>query len=292
MQLDLNELELEYFPNGTVKSSSIEDLIALYYKKKDVDDFEGNKTEEHFEPENDEDDDEEVGRNKRRVFDDDERLPIPDSALGRLPFCALAEVSNGCTAIFIGPNHALTAGRCVYDRTRSRFRSGLSLYRGRNCRRRGTFMSVSRLFTVNGYARQGLQEYDYGLLLTTSRSPCWVSFGFMEPWPNHGFDLLGYPDRRPAGCIYDPAYFSSCSTSSVTRNGQFLQHRCDTAGMIGAPLMSEYTDRVGRDRGQKGVFGVNVYSGSSYNYGPRITRDRFHAILEWMESTGYRATRI
>ena len=55
-------------------------------------------------------------------------------------------------------------------------------------------------------------------------------------------------------------------------------------GMIGAPLMSEYVDQVGVDRSQRAVFGVNVYTGSLYNYGPRINHDRF---VDWMRQTGY-----
>ena len=136
MQLDLEEMGLEFFPNGTVKLSSMDDLFRLYYLKKDVDDYAGNRTEEHFEQEENQENEveHEDGRSKRAIFDDDERLPIPNSNLDSgLPYCALAEVSNGCTAIFIGPNQALTAGRCVYDRANRQFRSGLRLYRRRNC---------------------------------------------------------------------------------------------------------------------------------------------------------------
>ena len=292
MLLDLEELDLEYFANGTIKQSSISDLLRLYYLKQAVNDTEGNKTEEHYEGEEDNDEDQNGdNRSKRTVFDDDERLPIPNSNLNSgLPFCALAEVSNGCTAIFIGPNHALTAGRCVYDRTNSRFRTGLRLYRRRNCYQYGTSMTATRLFTVNGYALSGLAEYDYGLIVTSQRSSCWASFGYRDPWVNRGFDLLGYPTDKRSGCSYDPAYFSSCTYSSTSRNGLYLQHRCDTYGMTGAPLMSEYLDRVGIDRGQRAVFGVNVYSGSLNNYGPRINRDRFYQIVNWMQQTGYNPT--
>lgn len=285
MFLDLEEMDLEFFPNGTVKLSSLDDLLQIYYVKKDIHDLAGNKTSQNFSEE--QKDSKNEDRSKRTIFDDDERLPIPNSNLNSLPFCALAEVSNGCTATFIGPNHALTAGRCVYDRTNRRFRSGLRLYRGRNCYRYGTYMTATNLFTVNGYALRGKQEYDYGLIVTNETSPCWVSIGFQEPWTNRGFDLLGYPTDKRAGCFYHPAYFSSCSFSSVTRDNLFLQHRCDTSGMIGAPLMSEYLDASGRDRGQKGVSGVNVYTGSLYNYGPRINRDRFYQIVGWMNQTGY-----
>lgn len=293
MLLDLEEMGLEFFPNGTIKMSSMDDLLRIYNMKKDVDDYAGNKTEEHFEEEEDQQENED-GRSKRSIFDDDERLPIPNSNLnsGRNPFCALAEVSNGCTAIFIGPNHALTAGRCVYDRANSRFRSvtGLRIYRRRNCNQYGTSMTARRLFTVNGYALQGRQEYDYGMIVTTQRSPCWVSFGYQDPWFNRGFELLGYPTDKRTGCIYHPAYLSPCSTSSTSRGGLFLQHRCDTSGMIGAPLMSESPDNSGTDRGQKSVYGVNVYTGSVYNYGPRINRDRFYQFVDWMRQTGYNPT--
>ena len=287
--VDLDEIDLEFFPNGTVKLSSMDDLLRVYNLKKDVDDYTGNKTEEHYEEEKDDREDQnEDDRPKRAIFDDDERLPIPNGNLDSgLPFCALAEVSNGCTAIFIGPNHALTAGRCVYDRTNSRFRTGLRLYRRRNCYRYGTSMTATNLFAVNGYASSGLQEYDYGMIVTSQRSPCWASFGYNDPWNNRGFDLPGYPTDKRSGCSYHPAYYSSCSYSGTSRNGLFLQHRCDTSGMIGAPLISEYVDRVGFDRGQRGVFGVNVYTGSLYNYGPRINRDRFYQILNWMQQTGY-----
>ena len=153
MFLDLEEMDLEFFPNGTVKLSSLDDLLQIYYVKKDIHDLAGNKTSQNFSEE--QKDSKNEDRSKRTIFDDDERLPIPNSNLNSLPFCALAEVSNGCTATFIGPNHALTAGRCVYDRTNRRFRSGLRLYRGRNCYRYGTYMTATNLFTVNGYALRG-----------------------------------------------------------------------------------------------------------------------------------------
>ena len=292
MLVDLEEMGLEFFPNGTVKLSSAEDQLRLYYLKQNADDFTGNWTKEHFEPDNEEEEEDEIsnnGRAKRTIFHDDERLPIPNSNLNSgLPYCALAEVSNGCTAIFIGPRHALTAGRCVYDRTTSRFRTGLYLYRGRNCYQSGTFMASTNLFTVNGYALNGNQEYDYGMIITATNSTCWATFGYNDPWSNRGLELLGYPtDKRTSPCIYHPAYHSACATSSTSRQDLYLQHRCDAFGTTGGPLISEFVDQVGRVRGQKGVVGVNVYSGFLYNYGPRINRDRFYQFISWMNQTGY-----
>ena len=293
MQLDLEELDLEYFPNGTVRQSGMSDLIRLYHSKQGAEDNAGNKTQQHYEEEEDDEIDEngDIKRSKRTVFDDDERLPIPNGHLtSSLPYCALAEVSNGCTAIFVGPYHALTAGRCVYDRTYGQFYKGLLLYRGRNCYKYGTVMTATRLFTVKGYATSNLREYDYGLIVTSQRSPCWASLGYRDPWNNWGFDLNGYPtDKKAAntGCSYDSAYSSSCHYSITSRSGLYLQHRCDSKGMIGAPLMSEIVDQVGVDRGQRAVYGVNSYNGIYYNYGPRINRDRFYQIIDWMQQTGY-----
>ena len=167
--IDLDEMSLEYFPNGTVKLSSAEDMLRLYNLKTQGDDPKGNHTKEQFEKDSEnenKEDDENNDRNKRWIFDDDERIRIPNSNLasGHNPFCSLAYVSNGCTAMFIGPYHALTSGHCVYDYSAKRFRSGLSLYRGRNCYRYGTYMSASTYFTVNGYALLGLPEYDYTMV--------------------------------------------------------------------------------------------------------------------------------
>ena len=82
MLLDLEEVDLEFFPNGTIKQGSIDDMLRLYYSKQDVDDYAGNKTQEHYEEEGDDEDNENGdNRSKRAIFDDDERLPIPNSNL-------------------------------------------------------------------------------------------------------------------------------------------------------------------------------------------------------------------
>ena len=43
--------------NGTIKLRSMEDLLRLYNLKKDVDDYTGNKMEEHYEEEEDDQED-------------------------------------------------------------------------------------------------------------------------------------------------------------------------------------------------------------------------------------------
>ena len=167
----------------------------------------------------------------------------------------------------------------MYDRSRRRFRTGLTLRRERNCHRLGTYFTATRLFTVNGYARNGLMEYDYGLIVTSQRSSCWAGFGYHDPWDNRGLDLLSY--TTISSCWYDIPYISSCSYSSTIRNGLLIRHRCDTtSSVIGAPVTSV-------DRGTRRVYGVNSYYGSQYNYAARIDRAKFYRIVDWMQQTGY-----
>jgi len=73
-------------------------------------------------------------------LDDDERLSIPNSAFAHLPYCTIGELDNGCSAVFIGPYHALTAASCVYNMATNTWRGNYDVIRRRNCNRTGTRM--------------------------------------------------------------------------------------------------------------------------------------------------------
>ena len=135
---------------------------------------ESRRTAEHFNPE----------RVRRLIFDYDERLPVSDTSGN--PFCAVGRIDYGCTAVLIGPYHAITAAHCVYD----------------------------------------------------NPSPCWLSFGYYEPWSNVGLDVIGYPLDKPDTCFYNRMWSSSCHYSETAHQGLSLFYRCDTAlGNDGLPSM-------------------------------------------------------
>jgi len=57
-------------------------------------------------------------RQARRVIGDDERLPVEYSdRLSGLPFCAIGQMANGCTAFLVSPYHAITSAQCPSART-------------------------------------------------------------------------------------------------------------------------------------------------------------------------------
>ena len=285
MVINLEEIAIEAFANGTIKRESIDELIAFYRLNLTTKDFLEYKTQQHFEEDKEE---------KRHIFDDDERLYISNSDFSRLPYCAIGELDNGCTAVFIGPYHALTAASCVYNTVTNRWRGNYDIIRGRNCNRYGTRMTGVGALSVTGYTVSRLPQHNYALIITSStrRSPCWASFGYTSPWTNRGLDLIGYPtDKRfNLGCLYHSAYSSSCHFSSTAHSGQTLTYRCDAVGTYGAPLMSEARDTSGvLDKGQRVVYGVHAYQDLSrnWNYGPMINRDRFNRIVGWMRNSGY-----
>ena len=61
-------------------------------------------------------DSEGIGRWERTVFNTDDRIPVIAHSATNFPYCAVGYLESGCTAILIGPNHALTAAHCVHDK--------------------------------------------------------------------------------------------------------------------------------------------------------------------------------
>ena len=269
---------MELFPNGTEKIESIEELLIIERLKKEK----KNVTRTEGDADND--------REERAIIGSDNRVPVIDQ--NRFPYCAVAELDNGCTATFISPYHAITAASCVYNRLTRRWRrTEINAYRRRNCNSPGVRHTWTRVFAPIGYIRYGLVNYNYALITYRQRSTCWLPFGYYTPWPGTGVDICGYPSDKRAiwvsGCIYDSMWCSSCHYSRVypTTGGNSLLYKCDTLGNAGSALYSN------TGSGVKAVYGVHAYSsiisGQRWNHGPRFTRARFFQIVGWMRLTGY-----
>lgn len=239
-------------------------------------------------------------RQARRIIGDDERLPVDYSnKLSGLPFCAIGQMANGCTAFLVSPYHAITSAKCVYNLTSGQFypRATFNLYRGRSCNSAGTLMLSRGAIAPFGYTGLGNSSWNFALVAynTDRPSSCYMSFS-ADPyttWPNQGFDVIGYPhdqyaDLRPS-CIYNTMTFSSCHYSLTTLDGNFYAYRCDTSdGTAGAPLLGEYQST---SYTQRIALGVNFYEGVTYNYGVRFNREKFCAVVDWAQRyTGYTFT--
>ena len=276
--VDLEEVAVELFPNGTEKIESIEELLVIERLKKEKENV--TKTEGHMD--ND--------REERAIIGVDGRRRVSNQYL--FPYCAVAELDNGCTATFISPYHAITAASCVYNRlTRQWRRTEMNAYRRRNCNSPGVRHTWTRVFATVGYTSRGLANYNYALITYRQRATCWLPFGYYDPWPGTGVDITGYPsDKRASrvpGCSYDSMWRSSCyySRTYPTTGENSLLYKCDTLGNGGSALYGN------TGSGVRAVYGVHAYSsiisGQRWNRGPRITRARFYQIVGWMRQTGY-----
>ena len=279
LDIDLEELAVEYFQNGTQRKESFENLIDVYQRSqsKNMSDFLADNGEDNLQ------------RARRTIFGNDERLPVDNS--NRFPYCAVGYLDSGCTATFIGPYHALTAAHCVYDTDTNTWKRNLNMRRGRTCNTLGERMYWTRVLSVTGYTEDHHQDRDYALIIynQNNRSPCWLSFGYWDNWPDVGFDIFGYPEDKASvsGCRYDSMWFTSCHYSDTLNSGRRYKYRCDTRpGNSGSAL---YAEKKGDSSGSRIVYGVHTHGAgtTTWNYGNRIDRSRFCRIVQWMKDSGY-----
>ena len=277
--IDLGELAVEYIQNGTQKKESFETLIDINQRAQNK-----NMSESHVDSSENN-----LQRARRNIFGDDGRLLVDNS--NYLPYCAVGYLDTGCTAAFIGPYHALTAAHCVYDIATNTWKQNLNLWRGRTCSTNGQRMYWARVWSVTGYTDNHRPDHDYALIIYNqkNRSPCWLSFGYWDIWPDVGFDIFGYPEDKlsVSGCSYNSMWFTSCHYSDTLDSGRRYKYRCDTLpGNSGSAL---YAEKKGDSSGSRVVYGVHTHGAGTtiWNYGNRIDKSRFCQIVQWMKDSGY-----
>ncbi len=281
VNIDLEELTIQVFPNGTQKEETVSELVERYRMALNVLRLEKDATEDARNVT-----DSDSARSRRTIFGDDERLPVYNTSAH--PYCATGFLDRGCTATFIGPYHALTAAHCIYDVDTDTYTiDKANMWRGRTCNDSGERMYVSHVWVVSGFVTDHKQDYDYALIKYDRPSPCWLSFGYSDNWPGIGFDIFGYPQDKSdvSGCTYESMWFTSCHYSEIIDSGRRYTFRCDILpGNSGSAL---YAEEKGAVSGNRVVYGVNSHEGSTWNYGNSINRDRFCQIVGWMSGSGY-----
>ena len=281
LDIDLGEWAVEFFRDGTQKNETLEKLVDIYRMALNEKNFVEKYSDAGPEDASD--------RARRTIFGTDDRLPVYNTNIS--PYCAVGRLDNGCTAVFIGPYHAITAAHCVYDKNTNTWKQNLNMWRGRTCGTCGERMYWRRVWAVQGFTQQHRIDYDYALIIydENNRSPCWLSFGYKSSWPNIGFDIFGYPYDKAhvSGCSYNSMWFSSCHYSHTQNSGRRYGYHCDTlGGNSGSALYAEDDVTAGTRR----VYGIHTHGRgtSTWNYGNRIDKFRFCQIIEWMDDSGYR----
>ena len=124
------------------------------------------------------------------------------------------------------------------------WKQNLNLWRERTCNTQGERMYWLQVWSVAGYTDNHRRDHDYALIIynQNNRSPCWLSFGFWDNWPDVGFDIFGYPSDKTSvsGCSYNSMWFTSCHYSDTLDRGRRYNYCCDTCpGNSGSALYAE-----------------------------------------------------
>jgi glutamyl endopeptidase len=184
------------------------------------------------------------------------------------------------TGWFIGPHTLMTAGHVVYIKNsnvpgRDGWVRSIQVMPGRN----GSTLpygsaTSTRFVTVNGWAANGDENYDYGAIILSSdlgSAVGWFGFGV---YPDSDLlasvgNISGYPGDKPSGTQwYDARRIASVGPMKV-------YYDVDTAG--GQSGSGVYRIAHG---GRYGI-AIHAYGGATTNSGTRITLPVYNNMVAW-----------
>lgn len=215
--------------------------------------------------------------------DDRVRITATSSYPWRVHASLLITAADGSnwigTGWFIGPRTLITAGHCVYIKHsgvvgRDGFVRSIKVMPGRN----GTVLPFGSVTstdfrTVQGWATNGDQNYDYGAIILPSdlgNTTGWLGFGVYNDatLTNSVGNLSGYPGDKPAGTQWYHA------RKIISVGPRKVYYDIDTMGGQSGSAVYRVVN------GKRTAVAVHAYGGSA-NSGTRITAPVFANMVTW-----------
>lgn len=217
-------------------------------------------------------------RNARTILGADNRYRVtnttafPNRAVGHIEATfPNGSISRG-TAAMVGKNVALTAGHCLYNKSRGGWASKVIYYPGRNGNALPYGSYRGRKFiSSQTYLSTGNIAYDWGVIRFDSNPGGKHGyFGFQTSEANQtGKNLYtrGYPGDKPYGTMYGCAGILKGYNSNKLR----MFYTLDTAGgQSGSPVYDS----------NQTIYAVHTHSGSTQNVGRRIDKTLYKILVD------------
>ena len=184
------------------------------------------------------------------------------------------------TGWFIGPHTLMTAGHVVYIKNsgvpgRDGWVRSIQVMPGRNG---GTLpygsVTSSNFHTVNGWANNGDENYDYGGIIIPTQlgnTVGWFGFGVYADGDLTAAigNISGYPGDKPAGT----QWYDSRKIASVNSTKVFYD--IDTAGGQSGSAVYRIIN------GNRYAVAVHAYGGAVTNSGTRINNNVYNNMVAW-----------
>ena len=231
--------------------------------------------------------DDTIFEGKVRQLDYLERLSstrYPGNAIGLL-------AHETCSAFLVGPRHALTSAKCVYEHASRTWLKELDLYCGRDCSAYQHLMHWESVRIPAGYYSNGDSRLNWALITYTveSQAPVWTSISYDPSFSNRlvYLEVAGYCDAPSSRCLYSSECFS-LPQSSLPWERNIVVECGAQIGFHGGPLFASENDLFSKRTGTPSVHGISTHTEQSNSHKMlRFTENIFWQVCHLVATDGH-----